>query len=189
MDKILIIVDFQKDFYDKENGSLYVEGAEKIVGNICEEIKNEDYVEVVLTKDWHTKEDKSFKINGGQWPVHCVQYSDGSHIHPDIWGTLHKENHRVLVKEFEKGDVADHEEYGAFENIADLNKRVAFTNYRGTSTIVVPKVKFVICGLAGDYCVWETYKNMRKANLNVEPFYDGIAFIGDKFNYEEKWIG
>lgn len=186
MDKILVIVDFQKDFYDKENGSLYVNGAENLVNNICEEIKNKDYVEVILTKDWHHKSDKSFKVNGGQWPVHCVQYSNGSHIHPAIWDALHKEHHRLIVREFQKGDIIDHEEYGAFENISDLGKKVAFANYGGTSTIIVPKVKFVVCGLAGDYCVWETYKNLKKAGLSVEPFYDGIGFIGEKFDYEKR---
>ena len=42
MENILIIVDYQKDFYDP-NGSLYVKGGEKLLPNILKIIPNFDW--------------------------------------------------------------------------------------------------------------------------------------------------
>lgn len=187
MSKVMVIVDFQKDFYDKENGSLYVNGAENIVNNICEEIKNGDYDSVILTLDWHDNTDLSFKCNGGIWPVHCVQKSDGSKIHPSILDAIEKNN--VPCSLFFKGNIYSHEEYGAFENINKIeNNRIVLNNFANNSPITLNEnTEFTVCGLAGDYCVWETFCRLKKFGLNVTPFYNGMAFIGETFNYLEKW--
>ena len=70
--KVLVVVDFQKDFYDKEKGSLYVPGAENCVKPICEVIRKEKFDNIIVTLDWHGFKDRSFKENGGEWPVHCL---------------------------------------------------------------------------------------------------------------------
>ena len=83
MNKILIIVDFQKDFCEK-TGSLYVPGAEIAKENILKYLDTEKPDAVCFTLDWHTRHDESFKRNGGIWPDHCIQYSEGAALDQDI---------------------------------------------------------------------------------------------------------
>ena len=75
----LIVVDCQYDFI---KGSLAVRGANKVIDNIIAYIfDNKDAIDkVVFTLDWHPVNHCSFEKNGGQWPVHCVQYSKGASI-------------------------------------------------------------------------------------------------------------
>ena len=56
MNKILIIVDFQKDFCEK-TGSLYVPGAEIAKENILKYLDTEKPDAVCFTLDWHTRHD------------------------------------------------------------------------------------------------------------------------------------
>lgn len=186
MKKTLVIVDFQKDFYSQKDGALYVSGAENCVKPICDKILNDQNIdEVVLTVDWHKFQDGSFEKNGGQWPVHCIQYSEGAMIHPDILKAL--ESRGVNYSVFIKGNNPTHEEYGAFEYQILIGGGFAgFNNLHDSRCIFSERKAYEVCGLAGDYCVWETYKNMKKMKLDVTSFDDGIAWIGEPFNYEEK---
>lgn len=188
--KVLIIVDFQKDFYHKTEGSLYVPGAENALENILSYIENHhnEISECIFTVDWHTPEDESFKENGGQWPVHCLQYSEGAGINNEIMSMLIK--HKIMYHIFEKGTCSSHEEYGAFERRVEYSDgHVELYNYVDKCCIdaFLTTVDYVICGLAGDYCVYQTYKNLRNFGFNIEPFYDGMSFIGDKFDFKEKY--
>ena len=62
--KILIIVDYQYDFFSPD-GTLYVNGGEKLQEKIANIIPNFDYV--IFTKDSHGLKHCSFKENGGIW--------------------------------------------------------------------------------------------------------------------------
>ena len=59
----LIIVDCQYDFID---GSLACSHSREAVRNIIA-FANANDVECMYTSDWHSKTNKSFKINGGIW--------------------------------------------------------------------------------------------------------------------------
>ena len=72
----LIIVDCQYDFID---GSLACSHSREAVRNIIA-FANANDVECMYTSDWHSKTNKSFKINGGIWPVHCVAGSRGAEV-------------------------------------------------------------------------------------------------------------
>lgn len=191
MDKsrVLIIVDFQKDFA-KKDGSLYVEGAEKALENIKNYINENQVDAVIFTVDWHYRDDRSFKQNGGQWPVHCVQYSEGAGIVDELFKLVVVEKGLPYFV-FTKGTKITHEEYGAFEE--RIEDRVSpdlivTENYGHDCQMALGKMhEYVICGLAGDYCVYETYKNLKESKLDITPFYDGMAFIGKKFDFEEKY--
>lgn len=187
----LVIVDFQKDFYDKEHGSLYVNGAENCVENICNEIRSGKYKRVICTMDWHPSDDPSFKEFGGEWPPHCVNFTEGAMLHPDIYKAIIESG--VEIEFFWKGDNYE-EEYGAFEicNPEDVSSYdpCVFETSNLSETVGVSfseKSQYAICGLAGDYCVWETYKNLRRRGLEVEPLYDCMAFIGEQFDYVERF--
>ena len=181
--KSLIIIDYQNDFC-QPNGSLYVPKAEEakkgIISYMQENSKN--FNEIIFTKDWHTPEDESFKKNGGTWPVHCLQNSEGAEIDKEL--LLNLEKYNIPVKIFNKGTVYTHEEYGAFENfkLKDENKNnienCIFSNYGYDCEINIKNENIVVCGLAGDFCVMESIKNLMKHwKFNLEILISGISSI------------
>ena len=87
MNKLLLVIDCQYDFI---NGSLAVKGAGPTMDRLAEFIKENgaSYKKIVLTADWHPLTHCSFKDNGGTWPKHCVQYTQGAAIYQPIIDTL-----------------------------------------------------------------------------------------------------
>lgn len=165
--KVLVVVDVQKDFFDP-NGSLYVPGGEKITAKIAKAAKS--YDGVIFTLDWHPGNHCSFKDNGGIWPAHCVQYTEGAGLADDFKPILAEGPMKVQI--FLKGTEQDKEQYGAFENL-DENSTI----YKWLTNAD----QIDVCGLAGDYCVKESAKNI--VNLtgaaNVAVLTDLICSIDD----------
>lgn len=189
MNKItLIIVDFQKDF-SNVLGKLYVKGSELAKQVIIDYIKKHanKIGEIIFTIDWHTAKHCSFKINGGIWPAHCVQYSEGAGIDDDILHACIDLN--IPYKIFIKGNNDATEEYGAFEKIGVAQGihgyYICANNQTNTSYTTINNLNLVVCGIAGDYCVLNTIKNLEKfkspANemFNITILRDGIPSIDD----------
>lgn len=142
MSKILIVVDMQNDFC-LESGSLYVKGATPALWNIEELMYKEHFDRV--------------------WPVHCVQYSQGAAINDLLLTACRNNNLRYDV--IEKGLFK--EEYGAFPDLKpDPNRKSHYTYslddiYDSRADIYLSnESEIVICGVAGDYCVLNTIKNL-----------------------------
>ena len=76
MSRALVVVDYQNDFASPD-GALSVSGGDAIAGRINELMRSGDYDLVVATRDWHPPDHGSFTEQGGIWPVHCVQDTDG----------------------------------------------------------------------------------------------------------------
>ena len=193
--KIIFVVDLQHDFYSKD-GSLYVNGSETIADNIVKYIDtNKKNIEkVICTVDWHMVFDKSFKINDGtgEWPIHCVQFTEGAMIYPKLTKCLI--NNNITWGVFTKGDIPTHEEYGAFEtklsyskNKLTSNNMILLSNYAHTAAVCIDidydKYDYYICGIAGDYCVYQTYLNLNKYGIITKPIDDCIAWINNKFEF------
>ena len=182
MKETLVIVDRQKDFTDSL-GSLYVLGAEDTELNTLKYIeRNSDRIkEVIFTVDWHLPSDKSFERNGGIWPDHCLQFSEGAGISDVLYKACIE--HNIPIQIFRKGEVSTHEEYGAFEIISRYGDNlVLFNNCIMDSCVQVTTNNVVVCGLAGDYCVKETIKNLLEHSkttglFNVSVLKDGISSI------------
>ena len=182
MKETLVIVDRQKDFNDPL-GSLYVLGAEDTELNTLKYIeRNSDRIkEVIFTVDWHLPSDKSFERNGGIWPDHCLQFSEGAGISDVLYKACIE--HNIPIQIFRKGEVSTHEEYGAFEIMSRRGDNlVLLNNCIMDSCVQVTTNNVVVCGLAGDYCVKETIKNLLEHSkttglFNVSVFKDGISSI------------
>lgn len=182
MKETLVIVDRQKDFNDPL-GSLYVLGAEDTELNTLKYIeRNSDRIkEVIFTIDWHLSSDKSFERNGGIWPDHCLQFSEGAGISDVLYKACIE--HNIPIQFFRKGEVSTREEYGAFENMSRYGDNlVLLNNCIMDSCVQVTTNNVVVCGLAGDYCVKETIKNLLEHSkttglFNVSVFKDGISSI------------
>ena len=188
--KTLVIVDAQNDFCNPD-GALYVKGAENIVKPIIDYVKKNKATidQIIFTRDWHLNKDESFKKNGGIWPVHCVQNTEGANINKELYDALIQT--RIPVKIVNKGTTFNHEEYGAFEHCGTFHhlhpndpptvNNCYFANYESSSGTRIVNEDVVVCGVAGDYCVKETIKNLIKhwKNFKIEVFMDGIASIDD----------
>ncbi len=81
---LLLVVDVQKDFCP--GGALPVEEGDEVVPVINSWIQagQNAGVPIYLSRDWHPGQHPSFEKNGGQWPPHCVQDSDGARFHAQL---------------------------------------------------------------------------------------------------------
>lgn len=157
MKKVLVVVDCQYDFCS-EDGTLYVPGAEIAVENIANFIKSNEFDKIWFTIDWHCKNHPSFVEFGGQWPHHCIQHSSGAAIMDILLDVCYDEN----IDYWTKGEW--NEEYAAFNDIDPFS-------------IFNDDTEVIVCGVAGDYCVKETIKNLLPCNPKI--YLDGIASIDD----------
>lgn len=183
----LIIIDRQKDFA-KADGSLYVKGSEDSEEATLKFIdQNRDFIkDAILTVDWHSVNHCSFKRNGGIWPDHCKQYTEGAGISDAVMNKLNEYN--IPVKIFIKGNVDDTEEYGAFNSMGTFvddngERKCVANNMACNSFIKFDTYNLVVCGIAGDYCVKSSIENLLKFKgpfkLNIKVFMDGISSIDD----------
>ena len=165
MKNILLIVDPQNDFI---TGSLAVEGAEEKMMKLADYINGEhpSYDYVCVTLDTHPTNHCSFKENGGIWPAHCVYNTDGWNITEQLDDVLIDFNDQAFkcVHFYHKGTETNSEEYSIFDNDED-----GFRLYNQIKELARQEDVYVdVCGIAGDYCVLETIKGLRK-------------FMGDKY--------
>lgn len=136
----LIVVDVQNDFCP--GGALAVPEGDEVVPVL------NGYIEkfaragapIIFTRDWHPPDHVSFKAQGGPWPSHCVQNSEGAKFHAQL----------LVPKQAEIVSKADNpkvEAYSFFQQTdVDLAKKL---RERGISRLLVG-------GLATDYCVKAT---------------------------------
>lgn len=177
--KILFIVDGQFDFI--EGGKLPVKGGTEALNRLAEYIKAhaKDYVNIVLTADWHPLVHCSFEENGGQWPTHCVEFSHGAAIYQPIIEAL-KETHADYIV-LTKGCDEDHEEYSIFKN--EISKTYLETLAENNDIDTID-----YCGLALDYCVKDSIMDGKKVFTKSKSriLKDFTAAIGnpeDTFKY------
>lgn len=158
MKNILLIVDPQNDFI---TGSLAVEGAEEKMMKLASYIEQHIYYDYVfVTLDSHPQDHCSFKDNGGIWPIHCVTETNGWKV-PEYLEKALISIHSPYVL---KGTESNKEEYSIFDNDED-----GFRLYNQIKELARQEDVYVdVCGIAGDYCVLETIKGLRK-------------FMGDKY--------
>lgn len=134
----LIIVDVQNDFCP--GGKLAIEGGDQVVPMINDWISAaiESEAAIVASCDQHPEGHASFKEQGGPWPEHCVQGTDGADFHPDL--QLPPET--IVV---EKGQETERDQHSAFD---DTGLGVALQR-KGVRRVY-------IAGLALDVCVRAT---------------------------------
>ena len=80
----LLIVDVQNDLCP--GGALPVEEGDAVIPVLNDWIDaaRAAGVPVYASRDWHPLTHLSFRDYGGQWPIHCVQDSEGAEFHPGL---------------------------------------------------------------------------------------------------------
>jgi len=182
----LVVVDEQVGFA-KPSGRLYVKGGETSVNNTVDFInKNHKNInEVIFTVDFHNYNTESYTEPNIEWPTHCMAYSEDAGIITELIQACIDNN--LPIKVFIKGNCdGPHTEYGAFEKIGTFCQEngdlsIVVNNRKNDCSINIKSNNIVICGIAGDYCVLNTIKNLIKyqgpVELNISIFKDGIASI------------
>jgi len=164
----LLVVDVQNDFADP-NGSLYVKGGEEVVPVANDEIERAVGAGalVAYTQDWHPASTPHFHKDGGIWPVHCVQDTWGSDLHPGL---------KVADGEHIRKGSGGEDGYSAFSVRDPTSGETSSTRLerilreRGIERVVV-------CGLATDYCVVETALDARRLGFEATVLTGAIRAV------------
>ncbi len=169
----LIIVDCQNDFI---TGTMAVKGAKNAVSSIKKYIstQREAISKIIMTLDWHPFNHCSFKRLGGLWPQHCVQHTPGACIEPKLLKYIYSTN--IPCDFVLKGQDPDLEQYGAFED-AFVEGDIFCSTYYLDDASADANDEFVVCGIAGDYCVKESVKNLLDVDIIPKIFIPGVASI------------
>ena len=152
----LLIVDVQKDFCP--GGALAVPAGDRVV-----EALNRVLVEaaarrwpIYASRDWHPAVTHHFASYGGEWPVHCVQKTDGARFHEDLClpGTA-----TIITK----GHDAEDPGYSAFRGFTQAGQ--TFLEHLEHHHVT----HLYVGGLATDYCVKETVLAEAIAGVDRQP--------------------
>ena len=114
---------------------------------------------VFTTQDWHPLEHSSFKDQGGHWPPHCVQGTEGAELHPAL--KLPKGTHAI-----KKGASLDKDAYSGFVD-SDLEQQLKKANIS----------RVFVGGIATDYCVLNTVIDALGLGFETYVLTDAVAAI------------
>lgn len=145
----LLLVDVQNDFCP--GGALAIENGDRVVPVMNEWLAAaaQAGIPVYASRDWHPLGHPSFDVEGGPWPVHCVQDTPGAAFHPD----LRLPEEALVVT---KGTRFDQDQYSAFDQTG-LHERLQKDGIRRIWT----------GGLAQDVCVCASALDARKLGYKV----------------------
>jgi nicotinamidase/pyrazinamidase len=158
----IIIVDLQNDFCPA--GALPVPEGDQVIPALNDYIKifKKANTRIFATRDWHPPNHVSFKSQGGPWPPHCIQDTEGAKFHPDL-----KLPHNTTI--ISKAMDPNKEAYSGFDGT-----ELANTLQKAGSTRVF------VGGLATDYCVKNTVLDARKLGFEAVLLLDAIRGINVK---------
>ena len=154
--RMLIIVDPQVDF---TTGSLATAKGPAAMDYLAKALNDgawKNYGWIIVTQDAHPANHCSFAANGGVFPPHCVRNTEGMNVYESLLKSLDgimANGSNIQIHFMEKGDLADKEEFSIFQNEhsgAKLRNVIEQEKFEGID----------ICGIATDYCVYETAKDL-----------------------------
>lgn len=156
---ILLITDIQIDFLP--GGALPVTGGNEIIpaiNNYIDRFKA-GKAHIIASRDWHPANHMSFNTQGGPWPPHCIQNTEGAQFSPN----LKLPTQTVVIS---KAVDPNREAYSVFDgtNLFDELRK------RGIN-------RLFICGLATDYCVVNTVLDARKLGFETVVLMNAILGI------------
>jgi nicotinamidase/pyrazinamidase len=164
----LIITDIQNDFLP--NGALPIENGDQIIPLINEYAKmfKQSDAQIIASRDWHPEKHISFKAQGGPWPPHCIQDTEGAKFSPDL-----KLPEGTMVVSKATDPMA--EAYSVFDGTG-LNEKL---KAKGITRIFIG-------GLATDYCVLNSVLDAIKMNFDSFVLVDATYGINAKPGDVEK---
>lgn len=154
----LIVVDAQNDFLP--GGALPVEDGNRIFEPINRTMPLFSYV--IATRDWHPRVHPHFEDQGGPWPYHCIQHTQGAEFSPKL-------DLNEVDEILSKGILPHSHGYSAFD-ATNLDERLHSHEVR----------RVFVCGLATDYCVKATALESAAHGYETVVLTDAIAAVNVK---------
>jgi nicotinamidase/pyrazinamidase len=168
---VFLDVDTQVDFMSP-SGSLYVPHAEEIISNLAKLMlwARDHRIPIISSADAHAPDDPEF----AQWPPHCVVGTPGQ---------------RRIAETFFPDAVVVEDRPGAFQapkewvgqlivekSVYDVSTNVNFDAILAS----LGQPRFVVFGVATEYCVLADVLALRKRNLPVALVQDAIKPITEE---------
>jgi len=119
---------------------------------------------IFAVRDWHPQNHVSFTGQGGQWPPHCIQESEGAKFHPD----LKLPEGTVIIS---KATDTLNDSYSSFEGTGLAQSLEMQGIYR-----------IFVGGLATEYCILNTVLDSRKLGFGTLLLSDAVRGINAKPN-------
>ena len=173
-DSALIVVDMLYDFID---GSMACQEADKTVANTLKYIEEvtagtdpdssgvRSIFPILFVRDHHPANHCSFAAQGGPWPPHCVQGTRGAAIHDALAPYANED----LC--FFKGENPALEQYSGYEGVNPAGQSLH-------EVLELLDIKNVtVCGIATEFCVYNTAKDLLNAGFKVTVLKDCIAYV------------
>lgn len=163
----LLVVDVQNDFADPA-GSLSVRGAAAAVVRVTEEVERAvtGGAAVVYTQDWHPAHTPHFAVDGGFWPVHCVQDTWGAALHPSL----------ALAGPVVRKGAGGEDGYSGFTMRDPVSGDTLPTGLDGLLRQHGTR-RVAVCGLATDYCVKATALDALALGYETAVLLEAIAAV------------
>lgn len=151
----LLIVDVQNDFCP--GGALPIPNGDRVIPvlNNWIAVACERDVPIYASRDWHPLQHPSFRDEGGEWPPHCIQDTEGARFHPG----LRLPRGTVVVT---KGTRFDHDQLSAIHDTG-LDERMQRDGVE----------RIWIGGLAQDVCVSASAMEAVRRGYRVALIPDG----------------
>jgi nicotinamidase/pyrazinamidase len=155
----LILTDVQHDFLP--GGSLGVADGDAIIGPLNAMIEQfvQQGLPVVATRDWHPANHVSFVAQGGPWPTHCVQGTQGAAFAPE----LRIPDGAIIIS---KATDPDQDAYSGFQG-TDLDRQLRALGVH----------RVFVGGLATDYCVLNTVLDARRLGYDVVLLAEAVRAV------------
>lgn len=160
----LLIANVQIDFLP--GGSLPVSEGDVVIPVLNEYIKifKRASSSIFAIRDWHPLNHASFTTHGGQWPLHCIQESEGARFHPDLKLS---------------------EEIGIVSKAKDTLKD-AYSSFDGTGLAESLEMKGIcrlfVCGFATEYCILHTVLDSLNLGFETVLLLDAVRGFNAKPN-------
>jgi len=151
----LCLADVQNDFCP--GGALAIEEGERIIPVLNRWITAslEARIPIYASRDWHPVGHVSFKDQGGLWPPHCIQDTEGASFHPEL------ELPESVVK-ITKGVRLDQDQNSVFDQTG-LSKQLERDGIK----------RLWIGGLALDVCVLASVLDALKSGFDAGLILEG----------------
>jgi len=167
-----VVIDMLYDFID---GSLACINGETAVDKAVDFINNSPQYPVIFICDSHPAEHCSFAENGGIWPPHCVSGTRGASVHDKFYKNVINPASRPSPDNIlKKGEDPKREQYSGFEAVSISGETLS--DYLSRNNI---KEVFV-SGIATEFCVNETVKDLSKAGFYVTVIKEALAYVDER---------
>ncbi|MDP3451653.1 MAG: isochorismatase family protein [Bacteroidales bacterium] len=171
-----VVVDMLNDFID---GTLACHNSHNSVIKSIEYINNNPNQKVLYIEDSHPANHCSFINNGGIWPPHCVSGTKGQEVHQDFFTKIIDSNSRPQKSNtLKKGADSQQEQYSGFE-AKSFSGETLGDHLRSLGVNHV-----VISGIATEYCVFETTKDLLNHGFEVSVLSEALAYVDRKGHKE-----